>query len=188
MNIPNKLTLTRFFTIPFVIIALYMQTKVAAYIALFLLVVAWITDILDGHLANKKRLGTKHGAFFDQFIDKILVSFAFIALGDLKIVPMWLVLLILFRDYIIQAIRGKASLDGTILKSEWSGKIKLGLQMMALIFTTFLIALGYSFESVGSWMLTAIFWVVVIITIEAYYALFDFLYKNKEKIKVLVYK
>lgn len=178
MNIPNKLTLIRFLTIPFIITTLYIQTKEATYTALTLLIIAWVTDILDGYLANKMGLRTKQGAFFDPFVDKILVSFTFIVLGDIGLVPMWLVILMIFRDYLSQAIRSMASINGIILKSEWSGKIKFGLQMTTIIFATFLLALSYSFNSVESWMLTAIFWVMVITTAEAYYALFEFLYKN----------
>jgi len=188
MDIPNKLTLIRFISIPFIIIALYIQTKEAAYAALILLVIAWLTDIFDGYLAKKNGLNTKRGAFFDPFVDKILVVFTFIVLGDLNIIPMWLVILMLFRDYITQAARSLANVKGVILKSEWSGKIKFGLQMITLIFAAFLLALSYSFDSIGAWMLTAIFWMMVIATAEAYYALFEFLYKNKEKLKVLIYE
>jgi len=188
MNIPNKLTLIRLLIIPPIIIALYLQTKEAAYVALILLVIAWITDLLDGYLAKKNTLTTKRGAFFDPFVDKILVVFTFIVLGDLKIIPMWLVILMLFRDYITQAVRSMANVKGEILKSEWSGKLKFGMQMVTLIFTSFLLALSYSFDSVGAWMLTAIFWMMVIVTAEAYYALFEFLYKNKKKLKVLIYE
>ena len=184
MNIPNKLTLTRLLIVPFIIIALYMQTKEAAYASLTLLVIAWVTDILDGYLAKKNGLRTKYGVFFDPFVDKILVSFTFIVLGDLKIIPMWLVILILFRDYVTQAIRNKAGEKGIILESEWSGKIKFGLQMTTLIFAALLLALSYSFESIKTWMLTAIFWAMMVATVEAYYALFEFLHKNRRILKI----
>lgn len=181
MNTPNKLTLVRLLTVPFLIIALYIQTKEALYIALILLLIAWITDILDGHLAEKRRLITKQGAFFDPVVDKVLVSFAFIVLGDLNIIPMWLVILMLFRDYVTQAVRGMAVSKGIILKSEWSGKIKFGLQIATIIFATFLLALSHTFEGVKEWMFTAIFWAMVITTAQAYYALFEFLYKNRQE-------
>ncbi len=179
MNIPNKLTLIRFLMVPSIITALYMQTEGPAYIALILLICAWLTDILDGYLAKRNKSITKRGAFFDPFVDKVLVSFVFIVLGDLKIMPMWLVLLMIFRDFATQAIRNAANSEGAILKSEWSGKIKFGLQMIALIFAVLLIALSYTIEDVRKWMYPAIFWFMIIVVIWSYYALFEFLYKNR---------
>jgi len=183
MNTPNILTLSRLIIVPFVIISLYIQTEETAFIALILLIVAWITDILDGHMSKKIALQTKFGAFFDPFVDKILVSFTFIVLGDLDIVPMWLVILMLLRDYLVQGIRSMVMAEGTILKSELSGKIKFGIQMTTLIFSTFLVALSYSFPSIKDWMFTAILSVMVFAVLQAYYALFDFLYKNRQIIK-----
>lgn len=169
--------------VPSIITALYMQTRESAYIALILLILAWLTDVLDGYLAKRNKSITKKGAFFDPFVDKVLVSFAFIVLGDLKIMPMWLVLLMIFRDFATQAIRNAANSGGVILKSEWSGKIKFGLQMIALIFAVLLIALSYTIEDVRKWMYPAIFWFMVIVVIWSYYALFEFISKNRQKIK-----
>jgi len=183
MNIPNKLTTIRFITIPLIIIALYIQTAAAAYFALVLLIIAWITDLFDGIIARKAKLRTKFGAFFDPFVDKILVSFVFIAMGDLGLIPIWIVILMLFRDYLTQGIRSMVKAEGIILKSEWSGKIKFILQMTTIVFATFLFALSFSFSSVKAWMYLAIFIVMVISTIEAYYALFEFLYKNRKVMK-----
>jgi len=183
MNIPNKLTLIRFLIVPFIISALYIQTRESAYIALILLILAWLTDVLDGYFAKQSKSITKKGAFFDPFVDKVLVSFAFIALGDLEIIPMWLVLLMIFRDFATQAVRNIARSKGSILNSEWSGKIKFGLQMATIALATSYIALGYSYPAIKGWMPSAIFWAMAIATAEAYYALFEFLYKNRETLK-----
>ena len=96
---------------------------------------------------------------------------------------MWLVILMLFRDFLVQGIRSMVKAEGVILKSELSGKLKFGMQMFTLIFATLLWALSYSYPSMTSWMFYAIFWVMVVATIEAYYALIEFLYKNKKVIK-----
>lgn len=183
MNIPNKLTIVRLLIVPFIILSLYMQRVEGAYVAFVLLLVAWITDILDGYIAKKRKLSTKFGAFFDPFVDKILVGFTFLVLSDLGIIPMWLVILMLFRDYFTQGIRSMVGAEGITIKSEWSGKIKFGLQMATIIFATFLLALSYSFPNIKENMLIAVFWVMVVATVEAYYALFEFLYKNRKMIK-----
>lgn len=183
MNLPNKLVTVRLITVPLIIVSLYLDSVYAKYTALFLLILAWLTDYLDGIVARKFNMQTKFGAFYDPFVDKILVSFTFIVLVDLKLIPIWLVILMLFRDYLVQGIRSMVKEEGVILKSEWSGKIKFILQMATLVIAAFLFALSYSYPSVGIWMYNVIFWVMVVATAEAYYALFEFLYKNKKIIK-----
>ena len=56
--------------------------------------------------------------------------------------------------------------------------------MTTLIFAALLLALSYSFESIKTWMLTAIFWAMMVATVEAYYALFEFLHKNRRILKI----
>lgn len=183
MNIPNKLVTARLITVPLIIISLYVDYFYAKLAATLLLIIAWLTDFFDGRIARKRGMQTNFGAFYDPFVDKILVTFTFIVLGDLNIIPMWLVILMLLRDYLVQGIRSMVKAEGVILKSEWSGKIKFVLQMTTLVFASLLWSLSYIYPSLNNWMLNAVFWVMIIATIEAYYALFEFLNNNKKTIR-----
>ena len=183
MNLPNILTTIRLITVPFILTLLFIDAAWAKYTAFALLIIAWITDIFDGRLAKSKNLQTKFGAFYDPFVDKILVSFTFIMMGWIRIIPMWLIILLLFRDFLTQGIRSMVKAEGKILKSEWSGKIKFGLQMFTLCLATFLMGYGYGHPEIIPWMLKVIFWVMIITTTEAYYALIEFLWKNRRVMK-----
>ncbi|MBN2368701.1 CDP-alcohol phosphatidyltransferase family protein, partial [Candidatus Woesearchaeota archaeon] len=140
----------------------------------------WLTDILDGFIARKYNLQTRFGAFFDQFVDKIFITFGLIALTDLGFIPIWLTLPMLFRDYLVTGIRSLMNSEGKILKSEMSGKLKFGLQMLTILTATLLSALSLTNPDIKKWMYTVILWVMIIATAEAYYALIEFFWKNRK--------
>ncbi|MBD3319020.1 CDP-diacylglycerol--glycerol-3-phosphate 3-phosphatidyltransferase [Candidatus Woesearchaeota archaeon] len=176
MNIPNTLVTIRLLLVPLIVIFLYIP--LTRMVVPFLVILAWVTDFLDGYIARKRGLQTKFGAFYDQFVDKILVAFSLITLGDLGIIPMWLVILMLFRDYLVTGIRSMVKAEGVILKSEWSGKIKFGLQVITIIIASALFALAPYSSFIAQYMYVIVFWTMVVATLEAYYALVEFLAKN----------
>ena len=74
MNLPNKLTTFRVILIPFFVV--FLLTDVTAFdkwIALFLFIIASLTDLLDGHIARKYNLVTNLGKLMDPLADKLLV-------------------------------------------------------------------------------------------------------------------
>jgi cardiolipin synthase (CMP-forming) len=98
VNIPNLLTLLRILLVPFAIWLIISDAFAAAF---FTLVVAGLTDGLDGYLAKRFGWSTELGAYLDPLADKLLLVSTFVALGIRLLVPAWLVILVVSRDVMI---------------------------------------------------------------------------------------
>ena len=79
MNLPNKLTISRFALTVAFLVAMYWKVRYHETIALVLFIAGGITDFLDGQIARRQKLITNFGILMDPLADKILVCSAFIA-------------------------------------------------------------------------------------------------------------
>jgi CDP-diacylglycerol--glycerol-3-phosphate 3-phosphatidyltransferase/cardiolipin synthase len=129
MNLPNKLTMARILAVP-VFIVLYMMGH--NIIATIVFILASLTDMLDGQIARKRGLVTNFGKIMDPLADKILVYSAFICMVQIGIVPGWMLVIILFREFIVSGLRTVAAADGTVIAAGKTGKLKTILQMIAV--------------------------------------------------------
>ncbi len=98
MNIPNLLTLLRIILVPIIVILLIQGAFVKA---LIVFLVAGISDGLDGFLARVLHQQTILGAYLDPIADKALLASSFITLSVLHIIPGWLTVIVISRDFII---------------------------------------------------------------------------------------
>jgi len=98
LNVPNVLTLARIIMTPVIV---YMVLTEQAWLALALMVVAGITDMLDGAIARYFNLRTTVGAYLDPLADKIMLISLFVTLFIVEQVPLFVFLAIIFRDLII---------------------------------------------------------------------------------------
>ena len=131
MNLPNKLTTLRIVLVP-VFILVYLGTGNGwASAAIFLL--ASFTDYLDGHLARKYQLITNYGKIMDPLADKLLVTSALVCMVQTAVVPAWMVIVILAREFAITGLRAVAASEGVVIAAAWSGKIKTVTQMIAIL-------------------------------------------------------
>ena len=98
LNIPNSLTVLRILLVPvFVGFLLYEHYEYA----LITLILAALTDGLDGTIARMANQRTLLGAYLDPLADKILLMSAFLTLSYLHFVPIWAVILVVSRDLIL---------------------------------------------------------------------------------------
>lgn len=174
MNLANKITMVRVLAIPFFIFFLMTDMVPGSkWIALGLFIGASLTDFLDGFIARKYNMISNFGKFMDPIADKLLVCSALICLlvkmYDENEYFLYLVLLIIARDFIIQGFRLVASDTGVVIAANWLGKIKTTLQMFMI---GFLIADLEKLEVVSM----VFEWVVLFFTL---YSLFDYIYKNR---------
>ena len=144
MNLPNKLTIFRMILVPvFVIIAyLPINNYVLGFSLKFLLldlvfIIASITDQLDGHIARKTNQITTFGKFLDPIADKILVLSALVIMCEFKLIPAWIPVIILSREFLVSGFRLVAAEKGTIIAASIWGKIKTATTMFAIIFLLF---------------------------------------------------
>jgi cardiolipin synthase len=128
--------------------------------ALYVYILAGMTDGLDGWLARRFNWQTPMGQFLDPLADKLLVATSFIALGVLNILPWWLVVLVFLRDLTISVgaflwaylIDRKSNFPPSFI-SKWNTCFQLVLVTACLFEQAFFPLRGYFLE--GLILLTA---------------------------------
>ena len=133
MNLPNKITMARLIMIPFFIVALLVNFPFHEPIAVVIFIVASASDAVDGHLARSRNLITDFGKFMDPLADKLLTCSAFICLVELQMIPSWVVIIIIAREFAITGLRTLAASDGIVIAASKWGKAKTISQMIAII-------------------------------------------------------
>ena len=133
MNLANKLTTFRVLCIPiFVVFMLIESIPYNYYLAAIVFIVASITDLFDGKIARKYHLVTNFGKFMDPLADKMLVSAALMCLTP-KMIPSWVVIIIISRELFISGFRMLAADQGIVLAAGWWGKFKTAFSMVMII-------------------------------------------------------
>ena len=133
MNLANKLTTFRVLCIPiFVVFMLIESIPYNYYLAAIVFIIASITDLFDGKIARKYHLVTNFGKFMDPLADKMLVSAALICLTP-KMIPSWVVIIIISRELFISGFRMLAADQGIVLAAGWWGKFKTAFSMVMII-------------------------------------------------------
>ena len=133
MNLPNKLTILRVLMIPFYVCFQLNPMPGCKWVALALFCVASFTDFLDGQIARKKGLVTNFGKFMDPLADKLLVCSALICFTQLSLLPAWIVIIIVAREFIISGFRLIAAEQGVVIAASYWGKFKTVSQMGMII-------------------------------------------------------
>ena len=132
-NFPNQLTISRIvlaLAMLHFLFARFPGSKLAA-LALFLL--ASLTDYLDGEVARQKNAVTPFGKLMDPIADKVLTLSAFMGFVQLGIIPAWMVLLILTRDFLITGLRLIMPPGKEEIAARNSGKHKTAVQFAAIL-------------------------------------------------------
>lgn len=137
MNLPNKLTMARIIAVPIFVVLFFIGLKNNAmpfYFAAFIVfVLASLTDMLDGKIARKYNLVTNFGKIMDPLADKLLVYAAFCIFVEVGIMPSWMFIIILAREFAVAGIRTVAASTGIVIAAGMTGKIKTVLQMAAIL-------------------------------------------------------
>lgn len=135
LNLPNKITMLRIFLVPiFVIFLCFVDTwDWTIWVALGLYIIASFTDFIDGYLSRKNNQVTQFGKIMDPLADKLLVSSGFIMLTGLGVIPAGITVVIIFRDFFVNALRMFGADKGSDLAAMLSGKIKTAFQLVGII-------------------------------------------------------
>ena len=124
MNLPNIITLTRLFSVP-VLVWLILTDRF--YAAFWLFMAAGISDALDGFIAKHWKQSSILGTYLDPLADKALLMGVYITLGATDQVPIWLVILVVFRDVMI--------IGGVLLLHVCKTEVKLRTLMVSKLNT-----------------------------------------------------
>ena len=188
MNLPNGLTLVRIFLVPLLVALLL--TKYNVLLAALIFLAASLTDLLDGYFARKRGQVTTLGILLDPVADKLLISSAFIALVQLQIVPAWMVVIIIGREFAVTGLRSIASSQGFTIDASELGKIKMVAQVAAI--TLLILGNEYTiFTQVGGIAL----WFVVLFAIwsaidyfRTFWTKIDDRFKARERRRLILLK
>ncbi|MGB3112317.1 MAG: CDP-diacylglycerol--glycerol-3-phosphate 3-phosphatidyltransferase, partial [Candidatus Omnitrophota bacterium] len=105
MNLPNKITLIRIALVFIFMLFLFMKGLTFKILALATFMLAAFSDYLDGFIAKRYGIVSDFGKLMDPIADKILTLAAFLAFVEMKLIPAWMVVIILMRELIITGIR-----------------------------------------------------------------------------------
>jgi CDP-diacylglycerol--glycerol-3-phosphate 3-phosphatidyltransferase len=133
MNVPNKLTVSRFILTAAFLAVIFADGAFLETVALLLFSAAGLTDYLDGKIARRDNLITNFGILMDPLADKILVCSAFIAFLGRGWLPAWMVVLVVTRELAITGLRLLAASKNLVLAAEGFGKHKTISQIVAII-------------------------------------------------------
>lgn len=141
MNLPNKLTILRILLVPVMVLIPFfgikteiLNVEIEFWIMNLIFIIASITDKLDGSIARSRNLVTNFGKFLDPIADKILVLAAMLILVEKQMIPAWIPIIVLTREFAVSGYRLIAVEQGgkVIAASKW-GKLKTVTQIIAII-------------------------------------------------------
>jgi len=140
LNLPNYITLSRIFSVPIFLWLLSGrvfrghngETEIAASV---LFILASITDGLDGYLARKRGQVTTMGMLLDPLADKLMIASAFISLVQFnpRIVPAWIAVIIIGREFLVSGLRSIAASEGFTIQASDLGKLKMVVQIVSVV-------------------------------------------------------
>ncbi|MBV9082452.1 MAG: CDP-diacylglycerol--glycerol-3-phosphate 3-phosphatidyltransferase [Acidobacteriaceae bacterium] len=138
-NLPNLLTLVRIFLVPLLVAALVQHNLriewgshvlvANDFFALLVFLAAALTDLLDGYLARRWKQVTTVGTLLDPIADKLLISAALISLVEIRLLPGWMAILIISREFAVSGLRSIAAAEGYTIKAGELGKTKMMMQV-----------------------------------------------------------
>ncbi len=144
MNLPNQLTLSRIFMIVVFVTLASIADKYningevwIRWSAYILAILAGLTDLLDGYLARKWNQITDFGALMDPLADKIFVTAAMLVAVENCLMPAWIAIAVLAREFMVTGLRGLAARKGVVIAADRWGKLKTASQMVMLAIAGF---------------------------------------------------
>jgi CDP-diacylglycerol---glycerol-3-phosphate 3-phosphatidyltransferase len=158
-NVPNSLTVLRILSIPALVVVLLKDFHGGSVAGFAIFVFACLTDMLDGFLARRKQMVTVFGQLLDPIADKLLIASALICLVEQRVVPAWMAVIIIGREFAVTGFRMIASSRGLNIAASSLGKLKMTSETVTLA----LLMLGprylgrlYIIPSLGLWLIIAV--------------------------------
>lgn len=174
MNLPNKITVSRFFLSIIYFVLLYFAVYKSTInirmldISLAVFIIASLTDVLDGYLARKYKMVTLFGRVADPFVDKILICGSFIFLVSWDVVQpylsSWMVVVIVTREFLVHGIRGMAESRGIAFPSTAWGKQKTLIQCLTIVWILFYVG-HLQADAIAINIMFSLIWLTIISTV-----------------------
>jgi CDP-diacylglycerol--glycerol-3-phosphate 3-phosphatidyltransferase len=192
LNVPNIFTIIRILLSPLCFICFVSGDSFLIQIGCIIYLVAASTDYIDGWIARRFKAFSKMGSFIDPLADKILTTSVFIAFVIMGILPLWMVLIVIIRDFSTTLLRVQADKNNQIMKTSLTAKWKTFLQM---IFISYLIVLLFllnmnisadSNENISNLLNSnSVEIIMLILTLFSIWTIIEYIIHNKELIKII---
>lgn len=189
MNLANKLTIIRIILVP--VFLVFMAVEGIQYfkiIAIVVFIIASITDKLDGYIARSRNQITRFGKLMDPLADKLLVTAALVSLVEYHIIPAWVSMIIIAREFAVTGLRTVAAAEGIVIAASPWGKAKTFTQIIAIVIALLnLNSKDVSIDFLGkiTWNFSSFFNVLTLVTMGIAIVItiisgVDYFVKNKE--------
>lgn len=130
-NLPNLLSLSRLVTTALVFVLILVNQPWSFLVATAFFLLASVTDLADGYLARRFQVVSSLGVFLDLTADKIFVAAILIALVQIGLVPAWIVVIIVAREFLVTGLRSMAAAKGKVIPAGTWGKQKTFITLVA---------------------------------------------------------
>lgn len=131
-NVPNILSACRIVMLAPLVLLILLNQPVAYAIATVLFLLVAITDTVDGRLARRYNVVSTLGVFLDLTADKMLVAGLLIAMVEVHLVPSWIVIIIVAREFLVTGMRALAASAGKVIPAGPLGKQKTFMTLVAI--------------------------------------------------------
>jgi CDP-diacylglycerol--glycerol-3-phosphate 3-phosphatidyltransferase len=163
-NVPNSLTLARLA----LAVGVFAAIQFGYYmVAAVVFVVAAATDALDGYFARLLGQSSALGRQLDPLVDKVVVAGVLIYLLPIDgtgLAP-WMVVTVVVRELVVQALRSLIEGRGVAFGARWSGKLKTMFQCAAVVGILIVLAAGAKAPTALVWARDLTTWVAVGLTL-----------------------
>ncbi|PIU39879.1 MAG: CDP-diacylglycerol--glycerol-3-phosphate 3-phosphatidyltransferase [Candidatus Omnitrophica bacterium CG07_land_8_20_14_0_80_50_8] len=183
MNLPNILTCSRIGMTGIFMFLLSLKGVWPKSLALFVFLLASLTDYWDGRLARKTNQITSFGKLMDPIADKILTLSAFLAFVQMTIIPAWMAVAIITRDLLITGLRFLMPERGASRQARSSGKHKTSLQFAAIVGVLIFLTIKETSYWRPEWTpgaLSFIYWSMFLIVVITLWSGVRYAVKNRE--------
>ena len=131
-SLPNILSVSRLIATAAVFILVLVNHPWAFLVATLLFFLASMTDLLDGYLARRFKAVSSFGVFLDLTADKVFVSAILVALVQISLVPAWIVVIIIAREFLVTGLRSMAAAKGKVIPAGMWGKQKTFITLLGM--------------------------------------------------------
>lgn len=131
-NVPNILSACRIVMLAPLVLLILINQPVTYAIATVLFLLVAITDTVDGRLARRYNLVSTLGVFLDLTADKMLVAGLLIAMVEVHLLPSWIAIVIVAREFVVTGMRSVAAAAGKVIPAGPLGKQKTFLTLLAI--------------------------------------------------------
>jgi CDP-diacylglycerol--glycerol-3-phosphate 3-phosphatidyltransferase len=182
----NILTISRIFIAPLCLVGVLLDTPTGMHVAVALFIIGALTDYFDGLLARRYGQETPLGMELDPLADKVLTTTAWVAMVYVGVMPLWMAVIIIARDFATTVLRSYAVSKGAPIVTSLTAKAKTMAQMMFIGYALVAVWLDRtniipSLQMPAQQVLesTATWWIALSITVFTVFTLVEYLYGNR---------